>query len=73
MFTIAIMARNGSSHREIPAFDASSADTIACREAAALKRTHVVVLHDGETWRRVMPAGAYRTMTTAEVSNLGLN
>ena len=73
MFTIAIMARNGSSHREIAAINALSADTIACREAAALKRTHVVVMHDGETWRRVMPAGAYRTMTTAEVQNLGLN
>lgn len=73
MFTIAIMSRNGSSHREIPAYDSATADSIACREAAALKRTHIVVLHDGDAWRRVMPAGAYRAMTTAQIQNLGLN
>jgi hypothetical protein len=71
MSTIIIMHRNGSSHREIVT-DSYRADQVACAEAAANKRTHIVVLHDGDTYRRVMPAGSYRALTTAQCQNLGL-
>ncbi|NBQ15855.1 MAG: hypothetical protein EBU31_14905 [Proteobacteria bacterium] len=50
MTTITIMARDGSSHREILASHLE-ADAIAEREALSV--TNIVVTHDGDVFRRV--------------------
>lgn len=69
MTTITIMARDGSSHREILASHIE-ADAIAEREALAVN--NIVVTHDGDVFHRVTADGNHLTLTHAELVSLGL-